>query len=64
MRPEVSQHMDILGVRHPAFDNADIAVAYYLDIGNRAAIKFDQVNQIKQPFIQIKQRHMAAKTAG
>ena len=61
---ELAQHMHILGIAHAALDEADIARAAALDVGQRRTVEFHQLDQIKQALVHVQQRHVAAEAAG
>ena len=61
---ELAQHMHVLGIAQPTFDQAKIARSAVLDIGQRRAVEFDQVEQLEDPFVDVEDGHVAAEAAG
>ena len=57
------KHLDIFCIGHATLYDADITFTHGFDISNRAAIKFNQRYQFENAFINVEERHMAAKTA-
>ena len=61
---ELAQHVHVLGVAQAAFDDADVAFADLLDVGQRRTVEFDQLEQVEQPLVDIEEGHVAAEAAG
>ena len=47
VRAELAQHVHVLRVAQAALDDADVAVADLLDVGERRAVEFDQLEQAR-----------------
>jgi hypothetical protein len=62
MLPEFPKFLDIVLVRAPSFDEADIdrSVERLLVIKWRD-VEIDEVDQFKDPLVNVEQRHVAAK---
>jgi len=61
---ELAQHVHVLGVADTALDDADVAAAAVLDVGDRRAVELDQIDQIEKAFVDVEERHVAAEAAG
>ena len=48
LRAELAQHMHVFRVAQPALDDADVAGAAMLDVGQRRAVELDLFEQIQQ----------------
>jgi hypothetical protein len=60
---KLAQHMDVLGVADAALDQADVAGAAVLDVGQRRAVEFDALEQF-ETLVDVQQGHVTAKAAG
>jgi hypothetical protein len=61
---ELAQHVHVLGVAQAPLDQADVAAAEGLDVGERRAVELDLLDQREQPLVDVQQRHVAAEAAG
>ena len=62
---EFAQHMHVFRVAYAALNQTDVARTAMFDIGERRAVKFDDVRaRPTKPFIHIQKRHVAAETTG
>ena len=60
LRAEGAQHLHVLGVAQAALDEADVAAAHGLEVGERRAVELDAVEQFEQPLVDVEERHVAA----
>ena len=58
---ELPQHRDILGIGDAALDQAQIAGADVLDVGEGAAIEVDQLHQGEDALVDVEQGHVTAE---
>ena len=61
---ELAQHLDVLGVAHAALDDAHVALAHFLDVGERRAVELDPLQQGEEALVDVEERHVAAEAAG
>ncbi|MDT4890030.1 hypothetical protein FQZ97_1268160 [compost metagenome] len=61
---EGAQHLHVLGVAQAALDEADVAGADGLDVGQRRAVELDVLDQAEQTLVDVEEGHVAAEAAG
>jgi hypothetical protein len=62
--PERAQRVDVIGVAQPALDQAEVAVAGVLQVGQGRRVELDQLEQRHQPLVDVEERHVTAEAAG
>ena len=60
---QFAQHMHVLGVADAALDQRDVAGPAMLDVGDRRAVEFGDLDELENALVDVEQRHVAAEAA-
>ena len=58
---ELAEHVHVLRVAHAAFDDAEVAGAAGLDVGERRAVEFDLLQELDETLVDVEERHVTAE---